>query len=123
VVGTENFMTPMTQKSEARGGSCAPAPCSADSANETTMSTELQPRRDGRVRSSELVRRFTDWADAFSVCREMDKPITVSVPVNDMMEVARIFPSGRCKHLRYVTPNDQAHPTAAKATVDGTENL
>jgi hypothetical protein len=36
----------------------------------------------------------------------MDKPITVSVPVNDMMEVARIFPSGRCKHLRYVTPND-----------------
>jgi hypothetical protein len=48
-----------------------------------------------------VVQRFADWSDAFSVCREMDKPITVAVPVNDVVEVARIFPSGRCKHLRY----------------------
>ena len=52
-----------------------------------------------------LVRRFADWTDAFSVCREMDKPITVAVPVNDSVEVARIFPSGRCKHMRYESPN------------------
>ena len=51
------------------------------------------------------VRSFQDWSEAFDVCREMDKPITVAVPVNDVVEVARIFPSGRCKHLRYDSPN------------------
>lgn len=52
-----------------------------------------------------VVQRFEDWQDAFSVCREKDKPITVAVPVNDMIEVTRIFPSGRCKHLRYESLN------------------
>jgi hypothetical protein len=68
-----------------------------------------------------VVQQFADWSDAFSVCREKDKPITVAVPVNDVLEVARIFPSGRCQHLRYESQNapgerpaDSAHPTTTK---------
>jgi hypothetical protein len=47
------------------------------------------------------VQQFNDWSDAFAVCREMDRPITVAVPVNGMVEVARIFPSGFYQHIRY----------------------
>lgn len=68
----------------------------------------LSVRGGAAVRVQRLVRRFSDWPDAFSVCREMNKPITVAVPVNDVIEVARIFPSGRCKHLRYESPNDKS---------------
>jgi hypothetical protein len=61
-----------------------------------------------------VVQQFADWSDAFSVCREMDKPITVAVPVNDVLEVARIFPSGRCKHLRYESQNAALSEVADK---------
>ena len=69
------------------------------------MTTESPTTCGAAVRSSDLVRRFDDWTDAFAICREMDKPITVAMPFNDVVEIARIFPSGRCKHVRYEPPN------------------
>ena len=70
------------------------------------MCDEHSKTGDPAVGSTRLVRRFMDWSDAFARCREMDMPITVAVPVNDVIELARIFPSGRCKHLGYA-PNTE----------------
>lgn len=51
-----------------------------------------------------MIRQCKTWPDAFSLCRELDKPITVVVPNvhAGLDEACRIFPSGRCEHLRFV---------------------
>lgn len=42
------------------------------------------------------------WTDAFSHARKLKKPVNVRVPVSNILEVARIYPSGRCRHLYYL---------------------
>lgn len=41
-----------------------------------------------------------DWAEAFDVCRERNRPLVVYVQEkDDPAEVAKIFPSGRCETI------------------------
>lgn len=72
------------------------------------VSPNVKGERFGKTAIPSVVRRCDDWTDAFAICREMDKPINVAVPVNGFVEIARIFPSGRCEHVCYEPPNDQA---------------
>lgn len=47
-------------------------------------------------------RPYADWEEAFAACRTIDAPLNVIVPLAPgVREVARIFPSGRCAHVRY----------------------
>lgn len=52
-------------------------------------------------RTIQTIRQFRTWDAAFLECRKLGRPVTVEVPVNDVFEVARITPRGRCRHLAY----------------------
>ena len=42
---------------------------------------------------------FDTWEEAWDYCREANHPIIVTVPIDDRIECAKIFPSGHTKTL------------------------
>jgi hypothetical protein len=48
---------------------------------------------------------FGDWSEAFDLCREIDRPISVRVRTENGIEEARVYPSGRYQPKR--TPKEK----------------
>jgi transposase len=84
-----------------------------------------QPKTPKPVRSSELVSRLRRKAEKLQKLRSVasDRVLDAELAYEELTRQCKEAWDEYHKARKRVPANDQAHPTAARATVDGTENL